>query len=133
MALQDAVTAAPVTLGGGHCCACLGLCHHVGPVQLCAEHEARPEPGFVFSTERLEALGYRHDPNCPRRFCLQRDEDESGVSGTGTVAYGLQFADGTCVMRWNTVTASTAVYGALDDVVHIHGHGGKTRVRWIDV
>ena len=40
-----------------------------------------------------------------RVFALIRDVDVSGVSGTGVVAEGVQFSDGTCVLRW---TASTA-------------------------
>jgi len=35
-----------------------------------------------------------------RRFLLVRDCDPSGVSGTGIVAEGVQFSDGTAVMHW---------------------------------
>ena len=63
------------------------------------------------------------------RFHLERDEDESGVSGTGIVAEGVVFTDGTAVLRWRTKPyASTAVYASLAELEHIHGHGGKTRV-----
>ena len=64
-----------------------------------------------------------------RLFYLQRDIDESGVSGTGKVAEGVIFSDGKCAMRWLTETASTAFYDSLKDVELIHGHGGKTKVR----
>lgn len=67
-----------------------------------------------------------------RRFHLQRDEDASGVSGTGLVAEGVQFSDGTCALRWLTATASTALYASADDVVTIHGHEGRTRLVWAD-
>jgi hypothetical protein len=63
-----------------------------------------------------------------RGFTLQRNEDETGVSGTGVVAEGVEFSDGTCALRWRTATASTAVYDSLADLVVIHGHGGKTLV-----
>ncbi len=66
------------------------------------------------------------------RFWLERTEDETGVSGTGTVAEGVVFWDGTVVMRWRTGTASTAIYSSIEDVVTIHGHGGKTQVVMID-
>ena len=62
------------------------------------------------------------------RFELHRDVDETGVSGTGVVAEGLRFSDGTCAMRWKTEHTSTAVYRSLIDVQKIHGHDGKTRV-----
>ena len=61
-------------------------------------------------------------------FYLERDEDESGVSGTGRVAHGVVFDDGTVSMRWLTEYRSTATYRRLDDVWRIHSHGGKTRL-----
>lgn len=67
-----------------------------------------------------------------RRFKLVRNVDESGVSGTGEVAYGVQFKDGYCALRWNTATASTAFYDSIEDVEAIHGHGGLTVVEFID-
>jgi hypothetical protein len=67
-----------------------------------------------------------------RRFVLNRHEDETGISGVGTVAAGVQFPDGKVAMRWLTATASTAVYDSVDDVKEIHGHGGKTVIEWLD-
>lgn len=67
-----------------------------------------------------------------KRFQLVRDEDVSGVSGTGLVAEGIEFTDGTAVLRWLTEHASTAVYLSMELVELIHGHEGKTRIRWID-
>lgn len=68
----------------------------------------------------------------PRRFTLVRDEDETGVSGTGVIVEGLEFTDGTVALRWLTGTTSTAVYASIADVETIHGHGGKTRIVWLD-
>lgn len=67
-----------------------------------------------------------------RRFKLIRKEDESGISGTGNVAGGVEFDDGTCAMRWDTATASTGLYNNITELEAIHGHGGKTIVVWID-
>jgi hypothetical protein len=64
----------------------------------------------------------------PIPFHLIRDTDETGISGTGVVAEGVVFSDGTCAMRWRTEVASTAVYASLEDLEYIHGHEGKTRV-----
>ena len=61
-------------------------------------------------------------------FELRRDEDESGISGTGTVAQGVVFDNGTCVLTWLTEYTSVAVYANIETVIKIHGHGGKTRV-----
>ena len=67
-----------------------------------------------------------------RRFLLYRMEDESGVSGTGTVAEGIEFSDRRCAMRWMSSVASTAVYDSLEELEAIHGHQGKTVIRWVD-
>lgn len=67
-----------------------------------------------------------------RRFELHRFEDASGVSGTGVVAQGVQFDDGTCALRWLSQYASTAVYANVRDLELIHGHQGRTRLVWVD-
>lgn len=67
-----------------------------------------------------------------RRFELERLADASGVSGTGIVAWGVQFPDGTAVLRWDSTRRSTGFYASIEDVELIHGHGGTTRINWID-
>jgi hypothetical protein len=67
-----------------------------------------------------------------RRFALQRNEDESGISGTGIVAEGVQFITGKAVLNWTTDVRSVAVYDSLDELMAIHGHDGKTILVWID-
>ena len=69
-------------------------------------------------------------PAVPALFRLIREVDETGVSGTGHVADGVVWHDGTVAVRWRTDTRSTVVYDSLADVEKIHGHGGKTRVVW---
>lgn len=63
-------------------------------------------------------------------FVLQRDLDHTGVSGTGTVADGVEFPDGTVAVRWRGEHASTVVWASLVDALHVHGHAGATRVVW---
>lgn len=67
-----------------------------------------------------------------RNFVLDRNVDASGVSGTGTVAQGVEFDDGTCAMRWLTKHRSTALYNSILELELIHGHEGATTVRWLD-
>lgn len=69
-----------------------------------------------------------------RRFILQRNEDVTGVSGTGLVVEGIQFSDGRCAYRWFTkeMPQTTVLADCIEDVVTVHGHGGKTRLIWID-
>lgn len=68
------------------------------------------------------------------RFVLVRDEDVSGISGTGVVAEGVTFDDGTAVLRWRGQWPTSVVFHdrGLDAVREIHGHGGKTRVVTLD-
>lgn len=66
-----------------------------------------------------------------RTFILRRDVDETGISGTGIVAEGIEFTDGRVAMRWITSPASTAIYDDINAVEVIHGHGGQTRVEWL--
>ncbi|AGC65532.1 hypothetical protein K745_gp07 [Haloarcula hispanica virus PH1] len=68
----------------------------------------------------------------PRRWYLYRNRDVSGISGKGVVAYGVQFPDGVVAYRWTTSPRTTQVAKSIHDVQHIHGHEGKTLVRWID-
>lgn len=67
-----------------------------------------------------------------RTFKTVRTHDVSGVSGTGIVAEGVEFTDGTVVLRWVTERASTAFYDNLADLQAIHGHGGNTQIQWDD-
>lgn len=67
-----------------------------------------------------------------RRFQLHRDTDSSGVSGTGVIAEGVQFSNNECAILWLTKRSSIGIYTNISDIQHIHGHGGNTRIVWID-
>lgn len=68
-----------------------------------------------------------------RRFHFVRIEDASGVSGIGKVAEGCLFTDtGEAVVHWLGNHGSINVYKSLDDVVYVHGHGGKTKIVFED-
>ncbi len=67
-----------------------------------------------------------------RRFHLLRIRDVSGVSGTGIVANGVEWPDGTVTVRWRGVRPSTVNWNSMGDVKAIHGHGGATVIVWED-
>lgn len=67
-----------------------------------------------------------------RRFQLHRMQDASGVSGTGIVAEGVEFSPGTVCIRWLSEFSSVAIYENIKALEHIHGHGGMTKIVWID-
>lgn len=79
----------------------------------------------------VSAIFASRDEDCPLPFALLRDNDVTGVSGEGVVAYGVQFADGTVVIRWLGEYASTVLWDSLDKAMHVHGHRGSTRVMWL--
>ena len=68
----------------------------------------------------------------PRLFHLQRDHDVTGVSGTGRVADGVLWPDGTVSIRWTGPMPSTVFWHSLANALHVHGHGGATRIVWAD-
>ena len=67
-----------------------------------------------------------------KRFYLQRDIDETGVSGTGKIAEGVMFTSGRIALTWLTPFASYAFYDNAEVLQHLHGHNGKTRVVFVD-
>ena len=69
-----------------------------------------------------------------RCFELHRDVDESGISGTGVVAEGVEFKDGVVSLRWLTEWPTSVVWydRGMESVEAIHGHNGKTRIVMVD-
>ncbi|MDT0381390.1 hypothetical protein RM572_21770 [Streptomyces sp. DSM 42041] len=73
------------------------------------------------------------DDAAPRRFVLSRAVDVSGVSGTGDVADGVLWPDGTASVRWRGEHPSTVFWDrGRASVELIHGHGGATQVLFLD-
>ncbi|WP_020579770.1 hypothetical protein [Actinopolymorpha alba] len=64
----------------------------------------------------------------PCRFQLYRHHDDSGVSGTGVVAWGTVYPNGKVSLAWCGSRPSVNVYESLADVTAIHGHDGRTQV-----
>lgn len=68
----------------------------------------------------------------PRPFLLFRHHDVSGVSGTGVVAEGIEWTDGTASMRWRGDRVSTSFYpNGLISLRAIHGHGRTTEAVYL--
>lgn len=68
-----------------------------------------------------------------RLFRLERDADITGVSGTGVVAEGVEFSDGTVALRWCGAWPTSVVFHdrGMQAVESVHGHGGATRIVWL--
>lgn len=68
----------------------------------------------------------------PCVFVLQRHIDHTGISGTGPVAEGVVWSDGTVSLRWMGATPSTTFWQAgISAVEAVHGHGGATEIRYL--
>ena len=61
-------------------------------------------------------------PSGIRCFTLRREEDVSGVSGTGVVLEGALFSTGVVVVHWLTPPprGSIAIFDSLDQLLSIH-------------
>lgn len=67
-----------------------------------------------------------------RLFRLVRHTDASGVRGTGTLAEGVEWSDGTVAVRWRGPWPSTSTWdGGIDSLLAVHGAGGRTQVHWL--
>jgi hypothetical protein len=67
-----------------------------------------------------------------RRFLAYRKKDISGVSGTGYVAEGIEFHDGQVVVSWFGKHHIFESPRDLKTWLKVHGHGGSTKIKWID-
>ncbi|MCM1974609.1 hypothetical protein [Streptomyces sp. G1] len=99
-----------------------------------ADEETSPVAELLDSmlTCPIDQPGSVEPPEQPRLFHLQRDHDVSGVSGTGRVANGVLWPDGTVSLRWIGERPSTVHWDRLADAEAVHGHGGATRIVWAD-
>lgn len=67
-----------------------------------------------------------------KRFYLRRLIDETGISGIGVIAEGIEFSNKQVILCWRTFNTSVGIYHNVEDMIRIHGHGGKTIIEWID-
>jgi len=74
----------------------------------------------------------------PRLFTVVRNQDESGVSGTGRVLDGIVFHTGQVIVCWRTDidkhgVSSLGIYNSWEDFkfIHIDSHpSNKTEIIW---
>jgi len=67
-----------------------------------------------------------------RLFYLQRLEDESGVSGTGIVAEGVEWSNGRITINWLSKHHSLNIYDNIKEAIEIFGHNGQTLVEYYE-
>ncbi len=67
-----------------------------------------------------------------RRFNLIRKEDMHDKSGVGLVAEGCEFENGAIALKWTSQYWSGTWFLNIQELKHLHGHNGKTKVSWVD-
>jgi hypothetical protein len=67
-----------------------------------------------------------------RRFVFIRDDDQTGISGTGKVVEGVRYSDHRCAYRWMTEHQTDQIADTPDKLDIIHGHQGRTRIVYLD-
>ncbi|MCK9896952.1 hypothetical protein [Frankia sp. AgB32] len=93
-------------------------------------HVAQSDADWLWNLIRNHRAGTASD--APRRFQLDRQVDVSGVSGTGIVADGVRWPDGSADVRWRGDRPSAVHWDRMEHAEQIHGHGGATRIVWLD-
>ncbi len=81
-------------------------------------------------------MAHREKSSPGRMFRLMRDQDPTGVAGTGHVASGVHWPDGSVTLKWHTPAgaadpANVSHYASVTKMVGIHGHGGRTRMEYV--
>ena len=85
--------------------------------------ELKPKPPTKFAPRGIET------------FTVCRQNDESGVSGTGVIIEGVQYATGQVVLHWLTPVprGSIAIFESLNDFKKVNPHpDNKTIITWSD-
>jgi hypothetical protein len=85
-----------------------------------------------FICNEKKTLTFVEGENKLREYELHRVEDFSGVSGTGIVAKGIIFPSGKVIHEWTRYIKSLNVYPNIEAVEHIHGHEGRTLVKFVN-
>lgn len=68
-----------------------------------------------------------------REYYFQRNEDVSGQSGCGIVVRGVVFPSGFVAHEWIVTDAqSVNMYENAKQAERIHGHGGRTVMKFVD-
>lgn len=96
---------------------------------LCQYHAQQVIDGVTVELKPYRQPGVDSDP---RLFMVDRRKDHTGISGIGVIAEGVQFTDGTVVIRWITETATTGIFDNIEDLRKIHGHKGDSVIRWLE-
>lgn len=63
-----------------------------------------------------------------KAFYLLRHEDVHGNSGTGVVAEGVIFYDGTGAFTWLSPEKTVTTFQSIQTIKRLHSHEGRTEI-----
>jgi len=80
-------------------------------------------------------VAHREKSSPGRSFRLMRDQDPTGVAGTGHVASGVHWPDGSVTLKWHTPAmyagpGNISHFGSVTKMMGVHGHDGRTRMEY---
>lgn len=77
-------------------------------------------------------LKVRRRRSTARRFYLVREVGETGMSGVGRVAEGVELPNGVAVMWWLVPEYCVSVYKSVKELhaIHKHGKSNTTELVW---
>lgn len=70
----------------------------------------------------------------PRRFYLERENDVTGLSGTGRVLEGVLWQGGKVTVQWRPPLSTITIYDSFEifEQLHVHVHSSTNVVRWLE-
>ena len=83
-------------------------------------------PAKKKENEQLQELKPSPPPNMAprgiRTFTVYRDDDETGISGTGVVIEGVKLASGQAVIHWlyPPPRGGIAIFDSMEDFIKVH-------------
>ena len=101
------------------------------------EEETEEEKVQTDTEELIPKPSAKLAPRGIETFTVCRQQDESGISGTGVVIEGVEYATGQVVLHWLSPAprGSIAIFESLEDFkrVHVNPHPtNKTIITWSD-
>ena len=77
---------------------------------------------------------YSEDSESPKRFYVQRNEDQTGVSRTGRVLEGVLWQNGEVTVQWRPPHSTMGFYHSMDEfkTIHIDCHPSCNDIIWVD-
>lgn len=65
-------------------------------------------------------------------FVIIRETDNTGISGIGIVADGVQFKNGKCVLCWRGKIQTIVIHENIKSVMQLSCSHSKSKIKWLN-